>query len=528
MYAPVRQIGEEISEAGEYLGRINAAHLKAQDLGKVTAAKGALNEQLGLLYNQITTDASIDPGTYREQFNLGRQAIVDEVGKALPSRLTGQWQGAAAGVSGDLAVKIDFEGKKKALDQAGQAFDQVGAQLLAQQSAEPDPVRHEAIGQELNTLVSQYVDHGIFSQTQAVDHMQKLRYTQLDNQIRLDPDGMVAMLEQGPAAVPGINPESFAKLLDTGRRVQENQLEAVEKREAKVDRDTKKAQEVTEAEVFGRMRQTSMADLNQLRDSRAISPNGYETMVRYKETQRREEAAEGRARAAEGRARAAEGRAQEERRNANEDAKLGIQAAMGNMTKEEIVNYAQANKLGPRAIDGAVNTAVAREKAELNSTWNQAEGRLKSAFFKGPFDLLPDAKAHALRNATEELERRSINFTSTYGGKEDPLKVVDEIIPKYMSSVAADTTSKLDSLRQRLLFDDPTQPMDLENSAKQLEGRRGELPGVMYEEQRRLLQEINELKKATQAAASATNDRETRSLWERIWGKGKTPAGSTP
>lgn len=530
LYRGTEALGQDITQIGEDLGKVAAAHQKARDTATLTSIESSLDEQVAAKAQEILRDGRIHPFDYRQTLATYRDSLLGSLD--VSDRLKTLAQAKVKKSTQGYLIQIDAEGTKRGLQQAEDAFDQRASQIASKQLAETDDRQWEIRNDELATLAREYVASGIFSPTQAVAKMQGVRKTQLENQARLDPDGMEKILQQGPSALPGLNPADFAKLMDETRRVQAERWHFSQSQETEVRRQTEEGQKSREAEIFGQVQtgKVGLSGLNQLRDSRAISPAGYETAVRFMNQRIRE----GKAEAAQAQSLAYQRETQayqrEQRRNTEIDAQLGVlastgQLGTGNEGMQKILNYAESKKLPARAIDGAVAKMNAYSKAQESEDfrfYEAAEKRLNSIFFKGPFDILTGEKQILHRNAIEELQRRSPAFKGTYGdtAKENPLTVVDEIIPKYNASMASDDTDKLDSLRDRL--------GGIE-SVQELEARRATMPSVAYEEKLRIFKQIDDIvKRNTPAPKPEASKGWLEGLKQRFMGgKPEQPIEST-
>ena len=400
---------------------------QAQDAAQLAKAEGQLHEHLGLAYNELLTDQSVDPFEYGRRLQGTRAELVKSLGQGLSGRMQGRWESTAARATDGLIIKADFQGKQEGVKRAVSTLDSTTDQLLRAQVAEPDPRQQAVIEQQLRDLHAGYLQSGMLSPQEAQSRLLKLADTravyQTQAAIRADPDAALAQLEQGPAANAHVPPELFAKLTDEARRVQSERFHAAEAREAAVRRDTLEAQKITEAESFGAMQkgQLNRAGLDHLRDSRQISPQGYETLLRYAETRAREERAEGRAAASLGLQRQESGYRETE-------AQLSVLATTGQLDERGIIDFARSRQLPARAIDGALGKAQAFQRAQdsdFGKQHNQGEQLLRSAFFKGPFDSLEPVTQEAYAAALDEYTQRS----KAFGGKEDPIAIVQGSSP---------------------------------------------------------------------------------------------------
>lgn len=514
LFAAQRAIAQEVGAAAETLATVNAQARKARDAAQMAQAEGALTEQLGLAYNTLLADARIDPWDYGTHLQEARRQLVDTLGEPMSVRLRATWQGAAARASDGLIIKADFAGKQEGTKRALSTLEQTTEMLVRAQAAEADPGQRGVIGQQIRDLHAGYVSSGLLSPQDAQHRLTQAHESATvhgyDAWIRADPDGALAQLEQGLGANPDVPLTAYTKLVDQARQVQRERFQWGEAQEAKVRRDTLLAQKDAEAVAFGTAQQgqLSRAGLDQLRDSRAISPDGYETLVRYLDTKAREDRAEARARESLGLQRAEAGHRETE-------ARLSILATTGELDQAGIVAFARTHRLPARAIDGAMAQAEAHRQAQQSQfgrEHHQGEQLLRSAFFKGPFDSLEPIAQQAFADALDEYTRRSKAYP---GGREDPIAVVQELIPRYKASIDQDAQTRLEGVRTRLKFASPDD----------LEAAKPTLPPTLYDEQRRLFKQVADLTQrlAPKPAKPAERGR-LGEVWDWIWeppGKGR-------
>jgi hypothetical protein len=482
IYRQTAGLGQDFGEIGGQLSEIAARWQKAQDTAKLTMEEARLDEFMGNASDQILQDKSIDPEQYRPLLEQQRQQYLDESKQRLPQRLHELWDAKAYSSTQRAVIEMGRTGRKESISRATEAFDLRQQQLMREIAQTADPEEHARLQDEQRNLTTNYVQTGIFSAVEGTKRLQGIRdqtaQLHYENAIRLDTDSTLAQLEKGPGANPALNPADIPKLIDKARQIQSERWHFAADLEAKTERDTKQLQNEAFAQLFGTIQKNpggAMKMLNAARDARQISPENYEMGVRFMNQRIRE----GRSEAMQAQHLAI---AEENRRNQETEARLSIYAMTGEMSKEDIINYATAHKLPGRAIDGAIGKAIAKEHAqqsEYGRAQSQAEQILSKAFTRGPFDVLEPVTARAYESAMEELTRRSL----AHGGKEDPIAVANEIIPKYQQSLAREDEVKIQGFQSRLLY--PT-PQDLEMA-------RPTIPNTLYEEQKKLMYDLGQL-----------------------------------
>jgi len=481
-----QQLGHTIAGVAQTTFNIADQTLQAQEAGKLAQAEGALTEQMGLAYNTMITDQSIDPFEYGSRLQSKRSELIQTLGEGLGGRMQGTWQGTAARATDGLIIKADYQGKVEGVKRATSTLETTTDQLVRAQVAEPDPRQQAVIEQQIRDLHAGYVSSGILSPQDAQSRLLKLTDTRAIYQeqaaIGLDPDAAVLRLEQGPAANPTIPPEAYPKLLNQARQVQRERFNMREEQEAKVRRDTLQAQNEAEAVAFGKLqaRQLGRSALDAMRDAREISPQGYETMVRYHESKAREDRAE---------ARAVESAGRERRTAAYTDvtARLDVAAMLG-MPKEQIIATATAQNLPPKVYDSAMAKAIAHERAQ-ESQWmgrhNQGEQVLRSHFFKDAFTFMPGLNEQSWNLALTEYTERSKAYTEGPNDRqhaEDPLSIIEEIAQKHRAVGLPNLEQQITSLNARIEY--PT--------ADALQAAQPTLPPWKFKEQLRLVKQREE------------------------------------
>lgn len=161
-------------------------------------------------------------------------------------------------------------------------------------------------------------------------------------------------------------------------------------------------------------------------------------------------------------------------------------------------------------------------ESDLSRTHSQAEQRLRAAI--GIPDIIPagmDAKVQRLWDqALTELTNRS--NAPGMRGRENPLKVVDEIVarPGILGALGQNARRTATELGASL----PTG-----ETPQTLEQKRLTLPAAEYERRRQILQQLNELKRQEEEAAARAPMPIPRQpgFWER-WFGGGTGAGRGP
>lgn len=511
VYANTAGLGQDLSQIGGHLAEISARWQKAQDTAKLTLEEAHLDEFMGNAADSILSDKSIDPEHYRPMLEQQRQQYLDQAKQRLPGHLHEIWEAKAYSSTQRAIIEMGRTGRKETIGRATEAYDLRQNQLIRQLAQTADPEEHARLQDEQRTLTANYVQTGIFSAIEGTKRLQGIRDQSAvmlyENGIRLDTDHTLAQLEKGPGANPALNPADLPKLIDKARQIQNELFHRAEALEAKTDRDTKKAQAENFARLFGGIQtnpSAMMKTLNAARDAREISPENYEQGVRFINQRIREARSE--AVLGEHLAIARQTRADQQM-----DAMLGVQGTTGGMTVEQIREWASAHKLRPTAYDGAIAKAVNYQKSQesvYKGEHNQGEQLLKTYFTKDPMSF--DFAGEQLVNYNFALSEYT-DRSRAFGGKENALEIVHEIGQKYSKMANLQGMEKLTAMQARQEFADPPS----------LEAAKGTIPIWKYNEQKRLMNSIQQLAETLKPPA-VPQPKEW--FWNRWFGSGGKPA----
>ena len=500
---PLQTMGDELDDAAAMVGRVQAQRQKAKDTVALVQMEATIDEAVGERQREIMRDQSIDPFDYGDLLKSFRDDYIKNL--QVPGRL--KEQAAARMLSTTTAgiVRFGAEGDKLGVKRAKDALALRTDQLLRAQLAEPDQAQRDMLGGQITELYRGYVESGILSATEASTELQGIRdkagKIAWENLIRTDPDQAVSKLEGGYSASLGLAPGDYAELTDTARRVQRERFSFLEAKEAAVERDTKKQQDAEEAVAMGQLqaRKLNKAGLDSLRDSRRISADGYQTLVRYLDARAREDRAEARANESLNMQR-------QEKRNRETDAQLSILATTGQLDTAGVIAYAQQKKLPASAIDGAVMKAKAYQQSQSSEhrvRHNQAEQMAMKAFTKGPFEILEPVTAQAVSALMDDLT----NGSAAFGGDKDPITLVQELIPKYQAVLSGEMDKQLQGIAELLRYPDP----------KMLEADKPNIPRTVYEQQQKLFKQQEQLTKQQQTLIPPGGKKPSGpTWWERI------------
>lgn len=134
-------------------------------------------------------------------------------------------------------------------------------------------------------------------------------------------------------------------------------------------------------------------------------------------------------------------------------------------------------------------SAKTRAQVEAGRRQAQAEQLITAGLTTtSPFEKLDPVSQKAKLLALQELTRRS----SMFGGKEDPLDVAEEILPRHMSVLIGENRLAADNLRKIL---NPALPQ----TAPELEAMKSRLKPGVYETQKHLILDLGRAEKDEQA-----------------------------
>lgn len=147
---------------------------------------------------------------------------------------------------------------------------------------------------------------------------------------------------------------------------------------------------------------------------------------------------------------------------------MGVRGMNPTVTENDIRASRGANKISLKTATEAMDTLRITKnalKSETNSdlvrAHNQAEQMLRANLGIGPGLIAPalgespSGRLYAI--GLDELTRRSALFKDSYGGSEDPLKVMEEIGPRYKQSLMETNNNKVLEIQKVLRFQTPQQ-----------------------------------------------------------------------
>jgi hypothetical protein len=127
------------------------------------------------------------------------------------------------------------------------------------------------------------------------------------------------------------------------------------------------------------------------------------------------------------------------------------------------------------------NTLREQGESEVVRRHAQAEQEIREGLrTRSPLEAIDPKSQNAYRLALAELRARS----SLFDGKEDPITVMREILPRYQSMIHGGAKMELEDVRKTLRF---RTPVDLENAYKAGRIQKGE-----YEDQKRRFKDLEQ------------------------------------
>lgn len=201
---------------------------------------------------------------------------------------------------------------------------------------------------------------------------------------------------------------------------------------------------------------------------------------------------------------------------------MRVHSTSPNITERELNQLRDARKLNFKDWRAALDTLDSRRKwhidrgeSENGKRHAQAEQVIRAALgIPTMFDKLEAGKEKAYGLALLELTRRSYAFA---GGKEDPLKIAEEIIPRYQKMLDQSAAVTEDQVNRVLKYPDQ-KVLDVARD-------RGDIGGGDYDTQRRLL--IDRDKRRREREVREAGEKLQQDL-KKALGKGgttKTPGG---
>jgi hypothetical protein len=509
MYGPARQIGEEISEAGEYLGRVAAVQRKARDVATLTEFETGFDEAIGVRAVELKSNANIHPDDYYPMLAQYREDLFRERSQGLRGDLQPLAKAKAYKGTERTMIDVKAEGAALATKRALGVLDVYEDHVMGKMLTEGNEGQYKILQDQLRQKYTEYQEAGYLSADDRFlrEHKAGERLIVAGVEMDMAENGKdtLARLQKGEYA--GLTPENRVKLIDKAQTERREQAEWQDNQDRRAEKAIAVVQNENESKYRERIYATgggpgALKMISEARLAGEIGPDQHDRLMSFAIRLQTERANQGAAAANRAYSLAAKAEIQARRQAENLVGTLEADMIANRpgpdgqlISPESLLNMAISQKI-PGSVAGEVARRMEARTRLIDSDtrdgikeqFNMAIKTAEAAFEQQ--GLMPTK--HGLVQQSFALFQEQLT-SMVFRDKADPFEARDKIINQFMAAAASGLRTRMTPILANLPTPyRPTEGEGIEAQKAQLKNdfKAGAIP---YGEYKRIGNHLKEL-----------------------------------